>query len=52
MTHCKNQLTMLITQYYCKTSSNCILENDDLISGYLDRGHTDYDSKMVLRGGR
>ncbi len=35
MKHCKNQLTMLITQYYCKTLSNCILENDDLISGPL-----------------
>ncbi len=27
MKHCKNQLTMLITQYCCKTLSNCILEH-------------------------
>ncbi len=35
MKHCKNQLTILITQYYCKTLSNCILEHNDLISGPL-----------------
>ena len=35
MKHFKIQLTMLILQYYCKTLSNCILENDDLISGPL-----------------
>ncbi len=37
MKHCKNQLTMLITQYYCKTLSNYILENDDFISGPLTK---------------
>ena len=37
MEHCKNQLTMIMTQYYCKTLSNCTASwiIDDLISGPL-----------------
>ncbi len=35
MKHCKNQLTMLIIQYYCKTLSILHTRAYDLISGPL-----------------
>ena len=41
----KNQLTMLITQYFCKTLSNYILEDRKPYFRSLDRCHTDYDLK-------
>ena len=42
--HCKNQLTMLITQYYGKMYSNCMLEhNGRPYFRPLDRRHTDCD---------
>ncbi len=46
MKYCKNQLTVLITQYYCKPLSNCII--DDLISGPL----TEVIQTMTLNGVR
>ena len=40
-----NQLTMLITQYYSETLSNCILEHWWPYFRSLDRGYTDDDPK-------
>ncbi len=45
MKHRKNQLAMLITQYYCKTLSNCILGHRSPYFRSLDRGYTDYQAK-------
>ena len=46
MKDCNNQLTVLITQYHCKTLNNCMLAHGRPYFRSLDRGHKDCDQKL------
>ncbi len=50
MKHWKNHLAILITQY-CKTLSNCMLENRRPCFMSLDRGHTEITDCTVTQNG-